>query len=461
MSTTDRADATWAPGVRPLTVGLVMCVTLIAFESLSVATILPVVSRHLGDVRLYGWVFSAFFLSSLIGTVVAGAMSDRRGVGIPLIGGFLVFGIGLAIAGLAANMPILVAGRAVQGLGAGAVPASAYAAIGRTYSEGVRPKMFAIMSTAWVAPGLLGPGIAAQVATHWGWRWVFLGLLPIVAISAVVTLPALAAVPQRQGNADATSSGQFFAAAFVTVGAGGLLAGLSIGRPLTSGLLGAAGLILLVPALRRLTPAGPLRARTGLPAAVLTRGLLTFSFFAGDAYVPLTLVSIRHTSTTYAGLALTASTITWTAGSWTQARNLHRLGPRPLIAAGVGTVVLSLAAMGSVLWSAIPVWVSLVAWSTAGYGMGLAYSPISVTALGWARPGEEGRITASVQLCDLLGTALGTGVAGAAVAILHEQDHNLRLGLLLAFVAAGAVGVIGLLVTPRLPRRAGPDLLPA
>jgi hypothetical protein len=91
----------WSPGVRRLTAGLSMTITLVAFESLSVATILPVVSRHLGDLRLYGWVFSAFFLSSLVGIVVSGAVSDSRGIGLPLVGGLLIFGAGLAIAGTA------------------------------------------------------------------------------------------------------------------------------------------------------------------------------------------------------------------------------------------------------------------------------------------------------------------------------------------------------------------------
>jgi MFS family permease len=68
----------WAPGMRRLTAGLVLTVTLAAFEALAVATILPVVSRQLGDLRLYGWVFSAFFLATLVGTVIAGGLADRR-----------------------------------------------------------------------------------------------------------------------------------------------------------------------------------------------------------------------------------------------------------------------------------------------------------------------------------------------------------------------------------------------
>src|SRR5262249_33870332 len=103
-------------------------------------------------------------------------------------------------------------------------------------------------------------------------------------------------------------------------------------------------------------------------------------------------------------------------------------------------------------WGGVPTWIALVAWTVAGFGIGLAYSPISITALGLARPGEEGRISASVQLSDVLGTAFGTGVAGAAVAMVLEHGAPPRLGLALAFAAAIVVALLGLAVTPRLPR---------
>jgi MFS family permease len=453
--TTDAATAgVWSPGVRRLTAGLALTVTVVAFESLSVATILPVVSRHLGDLRLYGWVFSAFFLSSLVGIVVSGAVCDNRGVSLPLVGGLLIFAGGLVIAGTAADMPILVAGRVVQGFGAGAVPAAAYVAIGRGYPERLRPRMFATLATAWVIPGLVGPALAAQVATHIGWRWVFLGLLPLVVVGCAVTVPSVAAVPRPHHGEPAPIA--WPAALLVAGGAGLLLAGLTVAQPILSPLMVGSGAAVALPALRRLTPPGTLRARPGLPATVLIRGLLTCTFFAGDAYVPLTLTSIRHTTPTYAGVTLTVSTIAWTVGSWVQSRAIQRRTPRILVATGLVLVLAGLGAMASLLWPAVPVWMALVAWTVAGFGIGLAYSPISLTALGWARAGSEGRVSASVQLCDVLGTALGTGAAGAAVAIVHQHGGPARLGLGLAFALASVVGVMALAVAPRLPSTTSP-----
>src|SRR3984885_14454626 len=189
------AGGIWAPAQRPLTVGLVLAVTFVAFEALAVATILPVVGRELGDLRLYGWVFSAFLLASLIGIVLAGTLADRMSLGRPMLAGLALFALGLVIGGTAPDMLVLVAGRAVQGLGAGVVPAVAYVAISRCYAEESRQRMFAVLSTAWVVPGLAGPGIAALVAAAVGWRWVFLGLIPLVIAAGALGVRALRNVP--------------------------------------------------------------------------------------------------------------------------------------------------------------------------------------------------------------------------------------------------------------------------
>jgi len=180
---------------RGLTTGLVLNVTFVAFEALAIATIMPLVVADLGGVALYGWVFSAFLLADLVGIVLAGELADRFGPALPFAAGLALFAIGLLIGGLAPSMPVLVAARAIQGFGAGAIPAVAYVVIGRTYPDSLRPRMFAILSTAWVVPGIAGPALAAFVADHVGWRPVFLGLLPLVLVAGSLALRALRSVP--------------------------------------------------------------------------------------------------------------------------------------------------------------------------------------------------------------------------------------------------------------------------
>jgi MFS family permease len=441
------ASGIWTPAYRPLTVGLVLAVTFVAFEALAVATILPVVGRHLGDLRLYGWVFSAFLLASLIGIVIAGTLADRVPLGRLMLAGLALFALGLVIDGTATAMVVLVVGRAVQGLGAGVVPAVAYVAISRCYAEQSRPRMFAVLSTAWVVPGLIGPGIAALVAAAVGWRWVFLGLLPLVAAAGVLVVRALRHVPPPANPG--TAAVPYLAVLGVVAGAGAALAALSSGVALAAAAGGIAGGALLAVSMRRLTPPRYLSARPGLAATILSRSLLTCCFFAGDAYVPYAIVTVRHAPTTLAALALTASTLTWTAGSWVQARCIARWGPRRLVRPGECLVALGLGAMCVVLLPSVPPALAIVAWALAGAGIGTAYAPLSVTTLDLAAAGEEGRATSALQLCDVLGQAIGTGVAGAIVAGTSRIGHG--PGVALAFSFAIAVALTGIVVGAWLP----------
>src|SRR5215467_15728202 len=187
----DRVPGLFAAQHRALTIGLVLSITFVAAEALAVVTVMPVVAHDLGGLRLYGWVFSAFMLGSVVGIVMAGRAADRRGPAIPFVAGLILFGAGLAIAGLAPSMEVLVAGRVLQGIGAGAVPSVAYAVIGRSFPSPLQARMMAVLSTAWVVPGVAGPVVAAEVAHLFGWRWVFLGLLPVVAVAGSIAVPAL------------------------------------------------------------------------------------------------------------------------------------------------------------------------------------------------------------------------------------------------------------------------------
>src|SRR4029078_8488217 len=103
--------------------GLVFPVTPVGFEGLAIATILKVIDDDLNDIGLAGWVFSAFFLGSLFGVVAAGDDADRRGPARPFLVGLGRFAAGLLAGGLAPNMLVLVLARAVQGIGAGGIPA--------------------------------------------------------------------------------------------------------------------------------------------------------------------------------------------------------------------------------------------------------------------------------------------------------------------------------------------------
>ena len=107
------------------------------------------------------------------------------------------FALGLLVAGLATSMWVLVVARAVQGFGAGLNIVSLYVVVGRAFPAGLRPRVFSAISSGWILPSLIGPPVAGLLADHLSWRWVFLGVLPLL----LGRRAARAAAPGRAGRA--------------------------------------------------------------------------------------------------------------------------------------------------------------------------------------------------------------------------------------------------------------------
>lgn len=435
-----------------MTIGLVLTVTLVAFESLAVATIMPAVEKDLGGLHLYGWVFSGFFLTSLIGIVVTGQLADRRGLAFPFGLGLACFATGLIVGGAAQSMPMLIAGRLAQGFGAGAIPAVAYAAIGRGMPGSLRPVMFATMSTAWVVPGLIGPAVASAVEHVWTWRVVFLGLLPFVATAALMAIPALITLDRANPTGhEPLDHRRLWRVGVLVAGVGAVLAAPDLGVGIA-----VVGVVVGLPAaawaFTVLQPPGTTRLAPGVPATVAVRGLLTWAFFGGDAYVSLALVDGRGAPTWVAGISLSIAAVAWTVGSWIQARVVERLGPRRVVGIGMGIVTVGIVVM-FVSLAELALGAPVVAWGIAAAGMGLAYPTLSVTVLALAAPGSEGAASSALQLSDVLGQAIGTGLGGGIIAIAASQGWSSSSATKLVYVMAFAVALGGALASRRLPAR--------
>jgi hypothetical protein len=229
-----------------------------------------------------------------------------------------------------------------------------------------------------------------------------------------------------------------------------LVLGALAQRSLVSLLLLAAAAAVGARPLRTLFPRGTARARAGLPATVLVRGLLTFAFFGADTFVPLAIVAVRHSSTALAGAALTSATLLWTTGAWVQARRVIALGARFFVRLGQLILVAGIAGTAAVLLPGVPPALAVVTWGTAGFGIGLAYTPLTLTALREAEPGQQGGASASLQLAENLGVALGAGAGGAAVAVAAAHGHTAR-GIAVAYTAAAAAALLGAAAAARVP----------
>jgi MFS family permease len=458
------SDGLWSPGRRSLTIGLILTITVVAVEALAVSTIMPIVAGDLGDIELYGWVFSSFLLGSLIGIAVVGGLIDRLGLVVPFVGGLGIFSIGLLICGLAPTMPVLVVGRFVQGFGAGAIPPIAYVAIGRSMPDRLRPQMFALLATAWVVPGIFGPVIAAAVATQFQWRAVFIGLLPIIVLSGAFTLPPLMRVPPSAGDAadreraeEESSWRRVPRALLLAASTGLLIAGLTASNAVLGIPIAVVGLVAGLFAFRSLTPPGTLRLARGLPAAILLRGALTFSFLGADAFVPLALQGWRGESAEVTGIVVTVATLSWTMGSWLQTRRIAQLGPAWFVRVALLMVTVGLIGTSTYLLPQVPIVVGTVFLSFASLGIGLGYSAVSIIVLRNAPPGREGASTSALQLSDVLGTVLGTGLGGAFVAAGARAGAEAWVGLAWAFGLTILVGALGFVGSWRLfPDRSAP-----
>jgi MFS family permease len=416
---------------RPLTIGLILIILGPAFEALAVATILPKIVTDLGGLSFYGWSFSAYMLATLVGLILAGDEADYRGPALPFIIGVVAFVSGLLLAVIAPSMIVFVLSRAVQGFGAGILVSVIYACVGQGYPEQLKPRMVAMLASAWVIPGLIGPALAGIISDFFGWRWVFLGLVFILPLGIGLVFPALRKLTllKKKRATRIYDIRRLLATAGLVIGAGMTLTGLQVqSLPLALALL-VFGLAIGIPSLRYVLPTGTLRVKAGLPAAIVTMGLISIAFFGAEAFLPFTLISIRGQNTILAGIALTAATLCWTAGSWLQAHFAPKRGRRTLVLSGLFIIAIAIAGIAIILIPAIPAQVAIIAWGIGGLGMGLAYSTISLVVLETAPKDEVGSASASMELSSVLGTALGTGLGGVIIAFATGTGHSQSWGI--------------------------------
>ncbi|MQY16673.1 hypothetical protein SRB5_68750 [Streptomyces sp. RB5] len=414
------------PGVlgrqyRALSLGIVTVVLLIAFEATAVGTAMPAAAKALDGVGLYAFAFSAYFTTALLAMVVSGQWCDRAGPLKPLALGIACFVAGLVISGTASGMWVFVLGRAVQGFGGGLDIVALYVVVSRAYPERLRPSILAAFAASWVVPSVVGPLAAGAVTEHAGWRWVFLGIPPLVVLPLVVALPAI----RRRANGPVDPDKvppvdrRRMKLAFAIAAGAGLLqyAGQDVRWASLAPAL--AGVALLVPAVRGLLPRGTYAAARGLPTVVLMRGIAAGSFIAAESFVPLMLVTQRGLSVTEAGMSLAIGGASWASGSWLQARPRMERHRERLVRVGMCLSAAAIAAAPLALVEAVPPLAFIaVLWLFGCFGMGMVISATSVLLLKLSPPAEAGNNTAALQLSDSLSNVVLLAVAGVVFAAL-------------------------------------------
>jgi MFS family permease len=396
------------------TVGAWSLVFLAAFESLAVTTIMPMITEDLDGRGLYALGFSATMAAGVVGMVALGSWADRRGPAVPLLAAIAVFAAGLALAGVAPTMPVFVAGRFLQGLGAGGETVALYVLIGMVYPAGLHIRIFGAFASAWVLPSMIGPFAAGLVADALSWHWVFLGVFVLVAVATTLILPALRGRDRARAErvpATATDARRAVEAAVVAVGVVVLSSFGGLDRVVAWSLVPIV-LVVVGFALRELVPPGTYRFRPGLPATVALCGIAGGVFFGTEVYLPLLLQERYGLPAWISGVTLTAAAVAWALASAVQGRAGARLSAGTSVRAGA---VLLAAGAGTELATALlhlsPA-VAALGWFAAGAGMGTLYPRISTLVLALSAPGREGFNTAAKSITDAVGGSAALAVAG-------------------------------------------------
>jgi MFS family permease len=441
-----RTGGLLSPALRATTIGALALVSLHAFEALALTTVMPTIARDLHGESLYAMAFSATLAAGIVSIVWSGNLADRRGPRPPLVLGLVLFALGLVGAGLAPTMPVLVAARVVQGLGAGMTSTALYVLVTRIYPPRLHTAILAGFSAAWVVPSIAGPFVAGVIAETIGWRWVF-GLAIIVLLGAAVLLARIVrglgqevvAVPWRWR---ALSASIVLAVAVLVLNlVAERLDTLAVGVTV---LLAVAALGVVVAALLPLLPRRTLLAGRGLPSDVLLRALAFAAFTGAEVYLPRLLTDRDGFSPSVAGVALTFTGVSWFVGSWVQGAWDTRFEIGRTASASLGLMTVTLAGLATALAVGAPAWVVIALFPLLGFGIGTLYPRVTAQALGRAGATEQGFVSSALQIGDSAGAATalalsaivfaaaGSGVPGAYVAVLVAMGVPALVGWLVA-----------------------------
>ncbi len=447
-STTEPRERILSPAYAVTTVGLFSLIAFAAFEAMAVTTVMPTVARDLDGFDRYALAFAAPFASGVVGMVASGMWTDRSGALRPLFASMAMFSLGLVVCGTAPSMEVLVVGRVLQGLGSGAMVVAIYVVVGLIYPAALRTAVFASFAAAWVLPALFGPAVAAFVADAVGWQWVFLGMVALVALAAVLVAPSLRALPTPEATTR-TSRGQLWWALLAAAAVLSLeLLGSGTGLALVAA---AVAFALVIVGLRPLLPAGALLARRGLPAVIVTRGLLSAAFFCAEAYIVYALQERWDLTPGQAGLALTCVGVVWAASSQVSSRLGTQVGNVAAMKFGTSIVLAGVTGVAFVVLLrsrgvALPAVAPIAAYVFASVGMGFAYPRTSVAMLSVTTDADRGFNSSALSVADSLGAALALSLSGIAYAVAVRSDLD---PFPVVYAIAVAIGVLGVLAARR------------
>jgi EmrB/QacA subfamily drug resistance transporter len=394
---------------------------LVAIDATVIATAVPSIVEDLGGFAEFPWLFSVYLLAQAVTVPVYGKLADVFGRKPVMLFGIGLFLVGSVLCGFAWSMGALIAFRAVQGLGAGAVQPMSMTIVGDLYSLEERARVQGYLASVWAVSSVVGPTLGGVFSEYVSWRWIFFINIPLRLIAAAaIGLRFHERVERRRPRID------YAGAATLTVALTLLILGLLEGgqawawaSPQGIAVL-AAGVVLLgvfvVVERRAVDPVVPLRLLRNrlLVATNLVSACVGAVLLGLTSYVPTFAQDVLGTGPLVAGFALAALLLGWPISAALSGRVYLRIGIRSTALVGAAVVVLGSALLLLLDGSSSVVQVGATSF-VIGLGMGFTAAPTLIAAQSAARWQERGVVTGANMFFRSAGSAVGVAVFGAVV----------------------------------------------
>ena len=438
--------------------GVLLGMLLAALNQTIVATALPRIVGELGGMEHYSWVFTAYMLAATVTTPIYGRLSDVYGRRPFFVAGILIFMAGTVFCGLADSMTQLVAGRAVQGLGAGAMIPLAVATIGDLVPASDRGRWQGLTGAVFGFASVIGPTTGGWISDHADWRWVFFVSLPVgvVALAVVATTLKIPPHPDRGTKVD------YAGAALLALGLSSGLLAIVGGGPAelyAMSVLVLAGFVWWERGVEQpIVPVELFRERV-FTASNLAGFAVGVGMFGAIMFVPLYVQDVLGHSATASGLVLMPLMLAMMVTSVGSGQVITRTGryrwalvTGPVIM-GAGYVLLaSMNAGSSQLYAT-------VAMIVTGLGLGLLLQNLALVVQNGVPTRHLGAATSAVQFSRSIGGTIGVSVMGAILAARQPVDASAQQladaihPVFVLGVPLMAIALLLVLLIPELPLR--------
>ncbi len=429
---------------RSLTVVAVMLsMFLAAMEATVVSTAMPTVVGELGGLHLYAWVFAVYMLALTVTVPIWGKLADLRGRKPVMLWGLALFLAASAACALAPSMELLIAARALQGLGAGALQPVAMTIVGDLFDVRARGRVQGYIGAVWGLAGLVGPLVGGSLVEHLSWRWVFSINLPFGLGCAAVLWLAYHERPERhQRRLDLWG-----AAALTGAVVAALAAVRSAGAAAVALPVAAAGFLLFLRAERRapepLLPLDLFRERS-IAVASACGALMGAAMMAMTTFLPLWAQSVLQTTPEGTGQVFAPMLVGWPLASTLAGRLLPRTGYRAPIRLGLLLSAAAAVLAAALLRPGVPLLLPQALTFLYGAGLGMANTPLVIAVQSSVPWNRRGVATASVLFFRTIGGTLSVGLLGGVLA------HGLAAGGVAPEVAEQLLGPGRRLLDPAL-----------